>query len=198
MTEFGELAGADVVDLATALHRLSEGQDLLRRNFQEANVAAALDTLAEGQRVLHEGFERLAHSVRPLLTKQYRDSEQRIRDLETVIRNRRERPLILRMADLLADVRRLKSAEDIKAYVEQTVTEALTSFGYQEMGTEGDHFDPGWHEPLSGSIGKAGVVTRVHRRGLACYGDVIMKAKVEVEPVRGTETEQGGSPAWEA
>ena len=35
---------------------------------------------------------------------------------------------------------------------------------------------------MAGSVGRSGVVTRVHSRGLACHGDVIIKARVEVEP----------------
>jgi hypothetical protein len=198
VTESGERNGADVVDLATALHRLSEGQDLLRQDFQGVDLAATLDGLSEGQRLLRQDFERLAGAVGPLLTKQYQDSELRMRALETVIRNRRERPLIRQLVSLLADVRRLDSAEDIKAHVEENVTDTLTSLGYQEMGSEGDQFDPGWHEPVSGSVGKAAVVTRVHRRGLACHGDVIIKAKVDVGPAPDAETEQGGALTWEA
>lgn len=198
MTGSTEMAGADMVDLAAALHRLSEVQDLLRQDLQEVDLAAALDGLSEGQRLLREDFERLASAVLPLLTKQYRDSEQRIRALETVIRNRRERPVIQHMAKLLADVRRLDSAEDIKAHVEESVTDTLASLGYQEMGREGDAFDPRWHEPLAGSVGRAGIVTRVHRRGLACHGDVIIKARVDVQPAPDSETEREVAPTWEA
>ncbi len=115
-----------------------------------------------------------------------------MRVLETRLRNRQERPLIIRLANLLSDVRRIESAEDVKIHVEETILDVLTNVGYQEMGAEGDQFDPGFHEPLSGSVGRATVVTRVHRRGLACYGDVIIKAQVDVEPVFAPETEQGG------
>jgi molecular chaperone GrpE (heat shock protein) len=152
---------------------------------------AFLEQLSEVQYQLREDFERLAAAVTPLLTKQYRDTEVRIRVLETRLRNRQERPLIVRIANLLSDVRRIESAEDVKIHVEETILDVLTSVGYQEMGAEGDQFDPGFHEPLSGSAGRASVVTRVHRRGLACYGDVIIKAKVDVKPNVAPETEQG-------
>jgi hypothetical protein len=46
-------------------------------------------------------------------------------------------------------------------------------------------------------VGRAGVVTRVHRRGLACHGDVLVKARVEVGPAGDPETEQGGALTWE-
>ncbi|MGH3187303.1 MAG: hypothetical protein ACRDPY_22830 [Streptosporangiaceae bacterium] len=152
---------------------------------------AMLDRLAAEQGRLREDFERLAAAVTPLLTRQYRDTEARVRVLETRLRNRQERPLIIRMANLLADVRRIESADDVRVHVEETMLDALTSAGYQEMGCEGDQFDPAFHEPVAGSMGQAGVVTRVHRRGLACHGDVIIKTKVDVEPTAAAEPEQG-------
>lgn len=152
---------------------------------------AMLDRLAEEQAKLRQDFERLAAAVTPLLTKQYRDTEARVRVLETRLRNRQERPLIIRMANLLADVRRIESADDVRIHIEETMLDALTSAGYTEMGREGDQFDPAFHEPVAGSVGQAGVVTRVHRRGLACHGDVIIKAKVDVEPAATAEPEEG-------
>jgi molecular chaperone GrpE (heat shock protein) len=169
VSEFGEETGAgptEVPDPAETLERVNKAQEALRMDFAE----------------LLQGFERLAGNLAPLLTKQYSDTQTRMRVLETRIRNRQERPLITRMANLLADVRRLESADDVKAHVEQAIVEALQGLGYQEMGSPGDQFDPVWHEPVSGSVGKAGIVTRVRRRGLSCYGDVIIKAMVDVEP----------------
>ena len=103
MTGSGELIGADVEIRCPV--PLSEGQEQLCHALQERGLAAALSELGEGQRLLREDFERLAGAVAPLLTKQYRDREQRIRALEIVIRNRQERPVIQQMAKLLADVR---------------------------------------------------------------------------------------------
>ncbi|HWG02461.1 MAG TPA: hypothetical protein VG164_11540 [Trebonia sp.] len=140
---------------------------------------------------LRNDFERLAAAVTPLLTRQFSETQARMRALETRFRNRQERPLIVLLANLLSDVRRLRSGEDIREHVEQTLSEALVRAGYQEMGSPGDQFDPAWHEPMSGSVGRAGVVTRVHSRGLVCYGDVIIKAKVDVEPAPEAATEQG-------
>lgn len=148
------------------LERIEEAQHALRQGFAE----------------LLRGFERLAGHLAPLLTKQYGDTQARMRVLETRIRNRQERPLITQMANLLVEVRRLESAEDVKVHVEQATLQALNSVGYQEMGSAGEPFDPFRHEPVSGSVGESGIVTRVHRRGLECYGDVIIKAMVEVEP----------------
>jgi hypothetical protein len=171
LAEPGEMAGIEL----DAAQPLLAGQDLI----------------LQGQERLHAEFERLAGALTPFLTSQYRDTERRMRVLETRLRNRQERPLILLMAGLLADVRRLESAEDIKAQVDEVIVGGLTSLGYQEIGAEGDQFDPDWHEPVAGSVGRSGVVTRVHRRGLGCHGDVIIKAKVGVEPAPAAETGQG-------
>ncbi|MBO0820082.1 MAG: nucleotide exchange factor GrpE [Nocardiopsaceae bacterium] len=164
--------------------------DIMRR-LEEADNRAREDL---GQ--LRNEFERLAGAVMPLLTKQYSESQQRMRVLETRLRNRQERPLIIVMANLLSDVRRLTDGDDVKAHVEETLADALARAGYQEMGSVGDQFDPAWHEAVSGSVGasaRSGVVTQVYSRGLACYGEVIIKARVEVGPA--PEGEQGEFPS---
>lgn len=164
------------------LRRLDEVEDLVRDDFGR---------FAEQVR---QDFDRLAAAVTPLLAKQYAEMQQRTRVLETRLRNRQERPLIIVLASLLADVRRLESVEDVKAHVEDTIAEALSRFGYQEFGSPGDQFDPAWHEPVSGSAGRAGQVSRVYSRGLACHGDVIIKAKVDVAPAPEMTGEKGGFP----
>lgn len=160
---------------------------------QEPSIEAIalLREIAAEQGLLRQDFEKLAAHVGPLLARQTREVENRMRMLENRLRTRQERPLIVRMANLLADVRRIESADDVRDHVEEAMLEALTSAGYQEMGAKGDQFDPDFHEPMSGSVGRAGIVSHVHRRGLSCYGDVLIKAKVDVEPAVEPETEQG-------
>lgn len=162
----GGYGGGPPVQPGDILRRLDEAENRAREDF--------------GQ--LRKEFERLAGAVMPLLTKQHSDSQQRMRVLETRLRNRQDRPLILVLANLLTDVRRLTDGDDVKAHVEDTIADALARAGYQETGSAGDQFDPAWHEAVSGSVGRAGVVTQVYSRGLACYGDVIIKARVEVGP----------------
>jgi len=145
-------------------------------------LPGALERLGDAQDLLRKDFEKLAGHLGPLLAKQYQDTERRMRVLETRLRNRQERPLIILMANLLADVRRLDSAEDISEHVQDALLGALTRAGYQEFGSAGDTFDPVFHEPVSGSMGRSAIVTQVHCRGLACYGDVIIKARVDVAP----------------
>lgn len=173
MTDFEEFPG-DLDELddggsddpVEILRWLSEAQEVLGRQMDEVLA----------------GLNKVAGNLNPLLTDQYRSTQSRIRLLELRIRNRQERPLINRMADLLSAVRRLHSGADVKAHVEEALLDALTSFGYEEMGSVGERFDPARHEPVAGSIGTAGVVTNVHQRGLACSGDVIKKALVDVAP----------------
>jgi hypothetical protein len=177
--DLGAAAELRALDL---LERIEEAQQALRQDFAE----------------LLRGFERLAGHLGPLLTKQYGDTQARMRVLETRIRNRQERPLVTQMANLLVEVRRLESAEDVKVHVEQAMLRALNGVGYQEMGSAGEPFDPFRHEPMSGSVGKSGIVAHVRRRGLECYGDVIIKAAVEVEPGPVTEGAESYSVAPEA
>jgi len=175
MSRFEEEAGADPADDPGAVVEL-------RAIDRLEQIVDAQQVLRQGFAELLQGFERLAGHLTPLLTKQYGDTQARMRVLETRIRNRQERPLITQMANLLVEVRRLESEEDVKVHVEQALLRALNSIGYQETGSAGEPFDPFRHEPVSGSVGKSGIITRVHRRGLECYGDVIIKAMVEVEP----------------
>ena len=139
-----------------------------------------LRQVATEQQLLRADFERLAAAVTPLLSRQYEETVARVRVLELRIRARQERPLVLRIAQLLNECRRLEAAEDVSAHAQEALLDALTSFGYQEFGSMGDHYDPDWHEPLEGSVGSSSEVSRVFSRGLACFGDVLVKAKVAV------------------
>ena len=195
MTDFAEIPGnaAEFDDEGTddpveILRWVCEAQEALGRQMDE----------------MLAGLNRVAGNLNPLLTEQYQNTQSRIRQLELRIRNRQERPLINRMADLLSAVRRLDSGADIKTHVEEALLDALASYGYEETGTVGERFDPARHEPVAGSVGKAGVVATVHQRGLACSGDVIKKALVNVapaakagpEPVQGPADRDGVTGGW--
>lgn len=177
MTGFGDYSYEAAEFDAEAEFEAEDGSlAVLRR------ISAAQGELERQLDQVFEGLSAVAGHLNPLLTDQYKKTQDRIRALEIMIRNRQERPLINRLAGLLADVRRLHSATDIRTHVEEALLDALTSFGYEETGSVGEPYDPGRHEPAEGSIGPAGVVTRVHQRGLACSGDVIKKALVDVAP----------------
>jgi len=180
---FAYVAGDE--ELYDALEYFAQRQD---------RVLAEQGRLSEEFRVLVDHFERLAKHVGPLLARQFDDTKERVRVLEWRLRNRQERPLLIRIAVLLADVRRLEASADIKAHVEEALMDALSSVGYQEIGREGDQFDPLVHEPVAGAIGKTGVVKQVFSRGLACYGDVLIKAKVDVAPATDVVDGEGGLP----
>jgi molecular chaperone GrpE (heat shock protein) len=59
----------------------------------------------------------------------------------------------------------------------------LTEAGYEETGQVGEAYDPVRHDAIDGRAvdGKA-MVTKVHTRGLTSYGDVVVRAKVEISP----------------
>lgn len=153
--------------------------------------APALADIAAEQRKLREDFERLAAAVTPLLTKQYEETQARVRALEVRIRSRQERPLLAVLAGLMTDVQRLADADDLRDHVVDTARNALTGFGYQIFGSVGDAYDPAWHEALGGDSGEAPTVCAVHSQGLACYGDVLVKAKVDVAPASSMTPERG-------
>lgn len=186
MTDFGDFP-SDVTEFdpgasaepAATLEQVSEAQEALGRQLDEVLA----------------GLNRVAEKLNPLLTRQYESTQERIRLLEVRIRNRQERPLINRMAELLAEVRRLHSGADIKTHVEEALLEALKSFGYHETGAVGESFDPVLHKPVAGSVGQAGVVAVVYQHGLASYGDVIKQALVEVAPAAVDNPEPDLAPA---
>lgn len=169
MTEADVSIDADVAPGPTSAASAEQTLDLLQQ-------------VATAQQELRADFERLAAAVTPLLSRQYEETQARVRALELRIRARQERPLVLRIAQLLNECRRLDTAEDVSAHAREALLETLTSFGYQEFGSVGDHYDPDWHEPLEGSVGTRNVVSKLFSRGLACHGDVLMKAKVAVAP----------------
>ena len=86
----------------------------------------------------------------------------------------------------------------MKVHVEQAMLQTLTASAIRRWDRQASRSTRLRHEPVSGSVGKAGIVTRVHRRGLECYGDVIIKAKVEVEPGPVTEGAEPYSVAPES
>ncbi|MGO9582862.1 MAG: hypothetical protein ACLP36_08650, partial [Acidimicrobiales bacterium] len=55
--------------------------------------------------------------------------------------------------------------------------------GYEETGRVGEDYDPDRHEAIDGrALDGRAVVTKVHTRGLTSFGDVVVRAKVEISP----------------
>lgn len=126
-------------------------------------------------------LERIAAHLVPLLKASYSDTTDRLQRAERVIATRRERPAIAGLHKVLCNVRRLDRSSDIHDFVEGELMDLLTGLGYQEFGSVGDPYDPVRHEGVGGRTeGGRGRILRVHRRGLACYDDVMIRAVVEV------------------
>jgi len=145
-------------------------------------IAESQARLADEQGRLRADFERVAGAVSPLLTAQFEQAQSRTRALELRLRARQERPLLVLMANLRSDVSRLADAADVRAHVAETIDDALRRWGYETFGAIGDRYDPALHEPVGGTGGTDPVVATVHAPGLACHGDVLIKAKVDVRP----------------
>lgn len=108
---------------------------------------------------------------------------ERLRAAERRIQSRQERPVIIGLHLVLDRVRHLDFDQAIKQAVEDDLVRVLMEAGYEETGRDGENYDPAFHDAIAGRAadGQA-VVTKVHGRGLASYGDVLVRAKVEIAP----------------
>lgn len=107
----------------------------------------------------------------------------RLRAAERRIEARQERPVIVGMHRVLDRIRHLDFDQTIKQALADDVAKVLTEAGYEETGCIGEHYDPDRHDAIDGRAmdGKASV-TKVHTHGLASFGDVVVRAKVEISP----------------
>ncbi len=129
-----------------------------------------------------DDLERIAGHLVPLLKASYRETQERLKRAERVIASRQERPAIVGVHELLSTMRRLDPGADVRGFIEEGLVDLLERLGYQEFATSGDAYDPLRHEPVGGQTDRGkGTLSRVHRRGLACYDDVMIRAVVEVE-----------------
>lgn len=128
-------------------------------------------------------LEKIAAHLVPLLKASYHDTQERLKRAERVIASRQERPAIVGMHRLLGELRRLEPGAAAGEFVEEGLLTLLNGLGYKEFGRVGEPYDPAHHEPVGGQTeGGKGKVSTVHRRGLACFGDVVVRAVVEVTP----------------
>ena len=124
-------------------------------------------------------LERIAAHLVPLLGEQHRTTEQRVRSLEQQLHQRQERPVAVRLAQLLVDVQRLTDPRDARVHVLEGLEDVLFQLGYEQFGEVGDLFDDRLHEAVDGTGGGGvTVVERVYARGLWSFGDVIVRARV--------------------
>jgi molecular chaperone GrpE len=115
--------------------------------------------------------------------KAFDEISDRLRAAERRIESRQERPVIIGLHGVLDRIRHLDFDLAVRRALEDDLARVLGEAGYQETGQDGEDYDPARHEAIDGRAadGKA-VVTRVHSRGLASFGDVIIRAKVEISP----------------
>jgi hypothetical protein len=144
-----------------------------------------------------DDLERIAAHLVPFLKASYNETQERLKRAERVIASRQERPAIVGMHQLLGELRRLEPGAEVHEFVEESLVRLLSGLGYKEFGRVGDPYDPNRHEPVGGQTERGeGKVSRVRRRGLVCYGDVVVRAVVEVEPSRSPD--RSASPTMSA
>jgi hypothetical protein len=109
----------------------------------------------------------------------------RLRAAERRLEARRERPVIAGVHQVLDRIRHFDFDPEIKQAIEDDVVGLLTEAGYEETGQVDEAYDPGRHDAIEGrAVDGQALVTKVHTRGLTSYGDVVVRAKVEISPVR--------------
>jgi hypothetical protein len=122
------------------------------------------------------------------------DLSERLTQAERRLEARRERPLAVSVHRLLNRLRHLDFDQEIKASLEAGLVKILTDAGFEEMGQAGDPYDPDRHDALGGQvIHGAGTVTDVDATGLSSFGDVVVRAQVQVAPVTRVQP-QAGAP----
>jgi hypothetical protein len=134
---------------------------------------------------VHAEFDEVLPHVVDALRRDHAFAEinDRLRAAERRIEARRERPVIIGVHRVLDRIRHFEFDRDIKSALEGDIARVLTEAGYEETGRVGEAYDPARHDAIGGRAldGKA-VVAVVHTRGLTSFGDVVVRAKVEVSP----------------
>jgi hypothetical protein len=108
---------------------------------------------------------------------------ERLRLAERRIEARQERPVIVGVHRMLDRIRHLDFDEAIKQALEDDIVRVLTDAGYEETGQAGEAYDPSRHDAIGGrAVDGMAMVTKVHTHGLVAFGDVVVRAKVEISP----------------
>lgn len=136
---------------------------------------------------VHAEFDEvLPHVVAALRRNNAFDEiNDRLRAAERRIEARQERPVIIGVHRVLDRTRHLDFDQAIRQALEDDLTAILTQAGYEETGRVGEDYDPARHDAIDGRAldGKA-VITKVYAHGLGSFGDVVIRAKVEISPVQ--------------
>jgi hypothetical protein len=107
----------------------------------------------------------------------------RLSRAERRLETRRERPLVVALHGLLIRLRHLEFDPEIKGSLDAELVKILQDAGFDEIGRTGEQFDLERHDALGGRTSRGkGTVTAVYATGLSSFGDVIVRAQVEVAP----------------
>jgi hypothetical protein len=113
----------------------------------------------------------------------FTEISDRLRAAERRIESRQERPVISGVHRVLDRIRHLDFDHEIRKALEDDLTRLLADAGYTETGQVGEDYDPVRHDAIEGRAGDGkAVVTRVHTQGLISFGDVLVRARVEISP----------------
>jgi molecular chaperone GrpE (heat shock protein) len=154
-------------------------EDLTEKSELPADTAEVIRT------AVHAEFDEVLPYVVEALRRNnaFDEINERLRAAERRIEARQERPVIVGVHGVLDRIRHLDFDQEIKQVLEDDIARVLTEAGYEETGCAGEDYDPTRHEAIGGRAvdGKA-VVTTVHTHGLTSFGDVVVRAKVEISP----------------
>jgi hypothetical protein len=158
-------------------------QDVTEVEAAEPGLPAAA-TEAIQAAVRAEFDEVLPHLVEALRRNNaFEEISDRLRAAERRIEARQERPVIVAVHRVLDRVRHLDFDQEIKRAIADDIARVLADAGYQETGRVGEDYDATRHDAIEGRAvdGKA-VVSTVYTHGLTSFGDVVVRAKVEISP----------------
>jgi hypothetical protein len=144
---------------------------------------------------VHAEFDEvLPHVVQALRRNNaFEEISDRLRAAEQRIEARQERPVIISVHRVLDRMRHLHFDEAIKQALEDDLTAVLTEAGYAETGRVGEDYHPARHDAIGGrALDGQAVVTKVHAHGLGSFGDVVIRAKVEISPGQSSPVEPAG------
>jgi hypothetical protein len=134
---------------------------------------------------VHVEFDAVLNYVVEALRRNnaFGELNDRLRRAERRLETRRERPLIAGVYQLLDRLRHFEFDHAIRQALEDDIVKLLSDAGFEEIDDIGDAYDPVRHEAIEGrAIDGQASVTKVHTRGLASFGDVVFRARVEISP----------------
>ncbi len=134
---------------------------------------------------VHAEFDEVLPYVLEALRRNnaFDEINDRLRAAERRIQARQERPVIVNVHRVLDRIRHLDLDQAVKQALEDDIARLLAEAGYEETGRVGEDYDPDRHEAIDGrALDGRAVVTKVHTRGLTSFGDVVVRAKVEISP----------------